>query len=78
MTVKMAHTLNYWWDKLYTCVREYQRDVTAGELARFTGVSRNTAQKYLLHLKKHGVATERRIRHNRAMKKSVFCTKGEM
>lgn len=78
MTVKMAHTLNYWWDKLYQCVREYQRDVTAGELARYAGVSRNTAQKYLKHLKKHGTATETRVRHNRAQKKSVFCTIGEM
>ena len=78
MTVKTMHTLNYWWDKLRTLVDEVGRDVSAGELAAFTGVSRNTAHKYLMHLKKHGVVCETRVRHNARMKKSVFHAIGAM
>jgi len=78
MTIKTMHTLNYWWDKLRTAVDEAGRDITAGELAKYTGTSRATAHKYLMHLKKYGTVCETRVRHNAKQKKSVFHAIGVM
>lgn len=56
MTVKQRSVLNYYWHQLNDIVREYDRGVSAGELAKVMGVSRSTAQKYLKELIKNKAA----------------------
>lgn len=50
MSTKRRRVLSHYWYSLYDCISEYQRMVTAGELAKYMGVSRNTAAKWLWRL----------------------------
>jgi len=63
MTTKQRNVLDWYWQKLYDTVREYQRGVTAGELAKEMGVSRSTAQKYLSELITNKAATAEKFKH---------------
>jgi len=56
MTVKQRSVLNYYWHELSSLTLEYDRGVSAGELAKAIGVSRSTAQKYLKDLLKNKAA----------------------
>jgi len=56
MTVKEASVLNFYWHQLSLLTFEYDRGVSAGELAKYLGVSRTTAQKYLKALVKNKAA----------------------
>jgi len=72
MTVKQSHTLNHWWSLLVACCNEKDGYVSAGELAKFAGVARSTAQKHLIALKKEKAATSTTERHNAAVRKTVY------
>lgn len=56
MTNKERSVLNHYWHELNNTVREYDRGVSAGELAKVMGVSRSTAVKRLKELTKSKAA----------------------
>src|SRR3972149_5115476 len=62
MSNKDRHVLDFWWRKLCDLNNEKGAGVTAGELARSVGQSRNTAEKYLKRLKKENGASVTRIK----------------
>jgi len=63
MTVKERNILDFYWRQLYDAVREYQRGVTVGELAKHVGVSRSTANKYVRELIKSKAAYSEKFVH---------------
>ena len=50
MTKKDKHILTFWYNQLFDLQTEEGRPVTAGELGRSVGQSRNTAARYLNRL----------------------------
>lgn len=50
MTTKEKHVLTFWYERLLNLQAETGQPVTAGQLARYVGQSRGTAQKYLKRL----------------------------
>lgn len=63
MTVKERNMLDFYWKQLYDTVREYQRGVTIGELAKEVGVSRSTAKKYIDTLIKNKAVYAEKFMH---------------
>lgn len=72
MTQKEIHSLNFWWTRLVECCAEKGRAVSAGELAKCAGTSRNTADKWLKELIRSKVAERQRVRYNTRFKKAVY------
>jgi len=50
MSVKKAHALNHAYEQLCVALQIHGRMVSAGEVAKVMGVSRNTAQKRLFEM----------------------------
>jgi len=68
-----AHNLNLWWTLLCRACEDKDGYVSAGELARYAGTSRNTAQKHVKMLVKEKAARSTQERHNAKVKKTVYC-----
>lgn len=54
MTVKKKFALDFAWKQLQACCEEHGRMVTAGELAKCMGVTRNTAHNRLREMLEEG------------------------
>lgn len=50
MTTKDKHVMGFWKDKLIELNKEKGGYVSAGEIARYVGQSRNTAKRYMQKL----------------------------
>lgn len=72
MTLKEKSTLEVWWYWLRSCNNETGRWVTAGELARSVGKSRNTAEKYLKKLIKAKAAESAKKIHFNKNRMTVY------
>lgn len=72
MSVKEANALNFYFLMLSRVCQQWQRRVSAGELALYVGVSRSTAQKYLRALKKNGAVEVQKDKHWNGHNKSMY------
>lgn len=54
MSTKERKLYDFYWGALRDLNAQLGRYVSVGELAREMGVTRNTAQKYVLGMEKHG------------------------
>ncbi len=77
MSTKTAHTLNHWWRMLRDACHSHNGDVTAGQVARFTGVSRNTAKKWCDRLIFEGVASLHGYKHSNGLSVTTYYTHDE-
>lgn len=78
MTVKEKSVLEVWWYRLRSLNNDTGRWVTAGELARECGYSRNTAKHWLDKLIKSKAAESAKKIHFNKSKMTVYrITNGE-
>lgn len=59
MSIKERKVYDFYWSALRDLNAQTGRYVSVGELARELGVTRNTAQKYILGMERHGAVKSR-------------------
>lgn len=78
MRTKIFHTVRLYTSHLRALTREVGRPVSAGELAKYAGVSRNTAKKYLEMTVREGLASRVTAEHFNGMVATGYTFEGDV